>query len=255
MRKFKGNDDELVVTESTATDVVPVAQKKTAPVVVATNGVKPEDMYNQMMKKVYVFDESGSMKDQMAIDPVEGVEARRESKSSAMKRVMRTFIESRFKKYPNSLVSVLGFATESRVLCQAGSNKEKVLAAVDQIEQEGGGTDILKGIQGAISNVAQSPSPLNLNQIIFITDGMSYTAREVGDLLADMKKLNIVFDFIYVNSKRDTDFGRIYNSDGIAELKKLCEATGGEYFEVSKMSDFEQKFFAVSNRLALPPAR
>lgn len=245
--RFSGNEDEFVVdNEEQQTSEAPPPQTPKPEPMQATEGMTPDEMLNSLQKKVYVFDESGSMASYM---PREDGKEERETKTQAVKRMMKRFVTDRFKKYPNSQISVLGFGTDTRVICEAGSKWKQVTDAVENLQADSS-TDIFQAVEFAVKHIEDSPSQLKVNQIIFVSDGMDHGATNVKKLLGRMKKSNITFDFIFVNSYEYSGY-----SSAVEALRKLCKDTGGEFIEVSKASEFEDKFLEVSNRLALPPAR
>lgn len=173
-----------------------------------------------------------------------------ESRSQAMRGAMKKFVQQRFQKWPQSKVELIEFDSSPSVRAEAGATLETLLTEIDNIGQYGGGTDIHAAVSFALRRVNQSPSPVNANHLILVTDGEDHRAINVENLLPTMKKLGVVFDYIFVKGSNS------HVDDSVANvLKKVCNETGGEYAEVTKSSDFTQKFFEMSNRLCLPPAR
>jgi hypothetical protein len=175
-----------------------------------------------------------------------------ESKTEAVRGAMTKFVEQRYEKFPDAQVALLGFGTQTHVKCYAGAPKQEVLLAIQALSNGEGGTDITQAVERGINEFKRRPSMVKAHHLVLVSDGMDYAAGNVRLLLPKMKELNIVFDFIFVKGQHEDDDAP---SDVVVTLKQVCEATGGEYNEVSKSTDFEKKFLAVSNRRALPPAR
>jgi len=178
-----------------------------------------------------------------------------ERKIEAVRGAMKKFVEQRFKKYPDAQVGVIGFGDAAHIMCYPGAPKPEVLTAVQALDADYGGTNILKAIKAAMTEFKRSPSHVGSHHIVMVTDGQDWLhENDVDILLHNMKERNVVFDFIYVvgygYSARDDKDPK--STSGL--LRKLCTETGGEYQVVSKSSDFEEKFLKASNRLALPPA-
>ena len=224
MSRFSGNDDEMFVSESEQTALEPVVKKEEPKpaVVEPTNGMDQDEMLNSLQKKVYVFDESGSMASSLPREEGKS-EDEREVKMDLVKRIMKRFVTDRFKRYPNSQISVLGFGNTTRVICKAGAKWKEVQDAIDELKADSG-TDILQAVEFAVQHVEEEPSKLKTNQIIFVSDGLDEKARKVGKFASRLKKLNITFDFIYVRSER-AYFGYDRSIDA---LRELCKETGGE---------------------------
>lgn len=172
-------------------------------------------------------------------------------KVDAVRSSMKKFVEQRFKKYADAQVAVFGFDGSTTVHCYAGSPLEDVVKAIENLSAHGSSTNITQAVERAIKECKRRPSSVGAHHIVLVSDGLDYGAIKVKDLLEQMKTTNICFDFIFVKG----EYGHSANPEVVKVLKEVCYNTGGEYNEVSKMSDFQDKFLAVSNRRALPPAR
>lgn len=171
------------------------------------------------------------------------------SKMMALKDAAKNFVHARFQKWPDARVAVFQFEDYPQLLCAAGASEEEVMVAINRLpDNGGGGTNIYKAVEKALSECKKRPSEVGLHHIVLVSDGADYGGTRVKDLVPRMKELGVVFDFIYmVGASGDTQ------GEEVAKvLREVCEATGGEYTVVKTEQDFEQKFLAVSNRPMLP---
>ena len=176
-----------------------------------------------------------------------------ESKMEAVRGAMKKFVEMRFQRFPDAQVGVFGFGSQTELMAYAGNDKQTVLQAIERLSANMGGTNIFHAVEKAMKEMKARPSRVKAHHIVLVTDAQDYGAIECEKLLPDMKKLNVVFDFILVLGQ---DGGPTNQDDEpVKTLKRICQETGGEYNEVRKSTDFEQKFLNVSNRKALPPAK
>lgn len=180
-----------------------------------------------------------------------------ESKIEAVRGAMKKFVERRFKKYPDAQVGMIGFGSEAYTMCYPGAPQPEVMVAIDALSSDLGGTDIVAAIKRALNEFKARPSHVGSHHIVMVTDAEAYMSpQEAKDFLHQMKEMNVMFDFIYVKGSTDrTGWGYDPNQEDsmVTMLKKMCNETGGEYQEVRKSSDFEEKFFKASERKALPP--
>lgn len=217
----------------------------------AKDEMKSGDLYDDEKLKTYILQNKiQTIAKHIKLEEVSSWTLHSERKIDAVRGAMKKFVEQRFKKFPDAQVAVFGFTTETKVKCYAGALKEEVLAAVDQLSSSGG-TQIFQAVERAITECKRRPSKVGAHHIVLVTDGQDYSALKVAELIPKMKEMNIVFDFIYVKGLHADSAP----ADVVKTLQGVCSQTGGEYNEVSKSSDFEQKFLEVSSRRALPPAK
>lgn len=176
-----------------------------------------------------------------------------ERKIEAVRGAMKKFVEQRFQRFPDAQVGVFGFGSNVELMAYAGNDKPTVLNAIERLDAGMGGTDIFRAVSHAMKEMKARPSRVKAHHIVLVTDAQDYGATEVEKLLPDMKKLNVVFDFILVLGQDGGPTNQ--DEEPVKTLKHICHETGGEYNEVRKSTDFEQKFLNVSNRKALPPAK
>jgi len=283
-------EKKIVVVEEEETAITIVEKKQAVAQPTPHTMTELRDRYQKL---VYLIDESGSMSSRMPQD-IEGKEfpnctvcdgtGKRKnewqvseenpeglvdcyycdgkgkdvpylSKVDCVKTVMKRFIEQRFKKYSDALVGLTGFEGTGmqHQYCVAGSSKDQVLGAVDRLRANGS-TDIFSAVDFGLRDCEIAKSPVGSHHIVLVSDGMDRGAEEVAGLVNRMKEQNVIFDFIFIKGKDAVDLESGYGI-AIKALKATTSATGGEYFEVSSDKDFEQKFFEVSLRPALPPYR
>lgn len=176
-----------------------------------------------------------------------------ERKIEAVRGAMKKFVEQRFLRFPDAQVGVFGFGNNVELMAYAGNDKATVLNAIERLDAQMGGTDIFRAVSHAMKEMKARPSRVKAHHIVLVTDAQDYGATEVEKLLPDMLKMNVVFDFILVLGQDGGPTDQ--NQEPIKTLKRICVDTGGEFNEVRKSTDFEQKFLNVSNRKALPPAK
>lgn len=172
------------------------------------------------------------------------------TKMQAVKEAADRFIRERFEKYPEADVLVLRFEEEAKLVTR-GTQHDKVLQAIQLLPDYGGGaTAIMPALQRALSECKKRPSNVGAHHIILVSDGLDYRATAVARLVPMMKELGVVLDFIYIVGRNGEEY-----PDVVEAIKAACTETGGEFSKISTEQDFRQKFFQVSNRKCLPPAR
>lgn len=132
--------------------------------------------------------------------------------------------------------------------------KEELLREIDILPSRcGGGTNILNAVTTAMGVIEAQPLPLQLHHIILITDAEDGSGYTLYEMLPQLKAKGIVLDFLHLC---DPYSDRVHYQgyvDNATWLKKLCEATGGEYTRVTDTRMFELKFLQASSRKLLPP--
>lgn len=174
------------------------------------------------------------------------------TKMQALKGAAKKFVATRFQQHKDAMVGLMAFEDSSEILAYAGASEEEVLKAFDSLpDSGGGGTNIYQAVREALSEFKARPSLVGANHMVLVSDGLDLGATKVENMLETMKGLTLVFDFIYLQGSTPDQEGEV-----VAKvLRRVCEATGGEYTVVKTNQDFEVKFLAVSNRPLLPPAR
>lgn len=189
------------------------------------------------------------------------VEADTKTKLVAMKDAAVEFVTKRFNKYPEADVVVFKFDDHPTKIAESVP-KGPTLAAI-QAMGGGGGTDIYTAMARGVQTCKKMQSPVKAHHIVLVTDGEDFSARNVPQLLPEMKKLNIVVDFIYMKSIAAEQADLISMLFGtrqerananIEALIKVSKETGGEFVTVTNAAEFKEKFLAASSRLCLPPA-
>lgn len=213
--------------------------------------MRNEDLYNDEKLKSYILQNRiHTVAKHIKLEEQSSWTLHTERKIDAVKGAMKKFVEQRFKRFPDAQVAVFGFTTTTEIKCYAGALKEEVLAAIDRLTSSGG-TQIFQAVERAVQECKRRPSKVGAHHIVLVTDAQDYSAERVQELRDKMKEMNIVFDFIFVKGMH----GESAPANVVKILQGVCSQTGGEYNEVSKSSDFTEKFLEVSSRRALPPAR
>lgn len=172
----------------------------------------------------------------------------RPSKVDALKRVVTKEIKERYMKYGTPDIQVIRFEEDFKVFRTVG--EEELIDAVNSLSARGWYTLIAPPVRKAVELCNKAPSVVGCHHIILVTDGLSEDTAECLRLATEMKRNNIVLDFIHIADEYD----ECSEWDGSASLKNLCEQTGGRFYRVASMADFEKVFFESAKRLMLPPA-
>jgi hypothetical protein len=175
------------------------------------------------------------------------------TKLSAVKKAARGFVEKRFERFPDANVMVFAFDDSAHVFSR-GANKEDVLQGVENLDGNGGNTQIVPAVGTVINEFRRRPSQVRAHHVVLVTDGYDNYSGLMTEKLGPLQELGIVLDFIFVKGQNDVEDDRAYKAK-IDAIKLVCEKTGGEYTEVSTVEDFEKKFLQFSNRPLLPAAR
>lgn len=160
-----------------------------------------------------------------------------------------SMIKQRYDKYPEADVSAFAFDTKATPL--DSRPKERLFEEIEALRRRfGGGTDIKVAFDAAFALIKGSPSPMQMNHIVVVSDGEDNVADYINEVAAKRcKALNIVVDFIHVT----TPYHDFEDASTVDALKALCTNTKGEYTKVTTRTEFEQKLIAASTRLLLPP--
>jgi len=195
-----------------------------------------------------------------------------------VKKLAKQEIATRFKKFPESKISVIPFSGHpvtlfdcqepdnlwpaldllstswNALLCRTcgkaykyeGGNNRVACDCGGQLYMDGsdGGTDILSAIREAMELCRKKPSPVGIHHIIMVTDGEDYQAdTNIGAWVPSMKASGVVLDYIHIGEESQANAG----------LKAACTALGGEYVTVNTEREIEAKFIAAVTRLLMPP--
>jgi hypothetical protein len=168
----------------------------------------------------------------------------RKSKMAVVRDLASSEIRKRIAKYNESDIRVITFDQNPHT--KGARTQSELVAAVSSM-MPAGGTDICAAVEAAMRLCKKAPSPVNLHHLVLISDGLDYGAVRVKSLIPEMKRLGVVFDYIYIKGTSEND------EDITSVLKQVCEETGGEFVEVQKVKDLAQKFIAAAERKMLPP--
>lgn len=170
------------------------------------------------------------------------------SKIDLVKQLAGEMIEDRFKKYPEADIRAFSFREWPGQLI--GHNKDELLAAIRNLVAAGG-TNIMAGIAAVLQSLKHSPSKMNLHHIVLVTDAEDAgKVHNIGNEVQTFLDFGIVLDFLHFTQPEGSRYWRGYDATEV--LKKVCEATGGEYVRVSTAGEFRSRFMIASQRLCLP---
>lgn len=202
--------------------------------------------------KMVILRENLADKYQIDLEMDHSVRLKSRSKMMALKDAAKSFVHTRFMKFPDARVGLFQFENHPQLLCATGASEAEVMEAINRLPDDGGGgTNIYAAVERVVNECKQKPSEVGLHHVVLVSDGCDYGGVRVKELLPKMKELGIVFDFIYMVGTSGDSMG-----EAVAKvMREVCEATGGEYTVVKTEQDFEQKFLAASNRPMLPAPR
>jgi Ca-activated chloride channel homolog len=125
---------------------------------------------------------------------------------------------------PEDIVSIVPFADKSRVLIPAGQifdkeSAKKMVRNIDQVDV-GSGTEMLKGINAAISEVKRNFSRDRTNHIVLLTDGLTLHENKCKEKCKETTEYGISFSTIGV--------GDDFNEKLLIEIANSCR--GKSYY-------------------------
>lgn len=89
------------------------------------------------------------------------------------------------------------------------------------------------------------------HHIILVSDALSEDGAKCLLLLSDLKRLNVVVDFILIAD----DYDSCEDWSSAKQLRQLCAESGGKFYAVTTARDLEKVFFESAKRLMLPPGK
>jgi len=170
------------------------------------------------------------------------------TKNAAMKAVVTKEIKDRYLKFGTPDIQVIKFEEKYQIFRTVG--EADLLQAVDSLTAHGWDTKIFPPLKAALALCKRAPSTVGCHHIILVTDGLSSDGDACLALLPECLRLNVVVDFIHIADEYDhcSDWSQQ------AELKELSNKSGGKFYSVTSIRDFEKVFFESSKRLMLAPA-
>lgn len=125
---------------------------------------------------------------------------------------------------PEDIVSIVPFADKSRVLIPAGQifdkeSAKKMIRNIDSIDV-GSGTEMLKGINAAISEVKKNFSRERTNHIVLLTDGLTLHENKCKEKCKETAEYGISFSTIGV--------GDDFNEKLLIDIANSCR--GKSYY-------------------------
>ncbi len=176
---------------------------------------------------VVVVDVSGSMGEAIA----GGV------KISVAKSVISRFLDS----LPANLsVGLIAFDDKVRLTVPVTRDVERVRSAVAELEP-GGGTMFTYPL-GVALNMLKPYRAFNVScTIVFVSDGLPADQGLYDSLLRKMRELNITVNTVYIGTGGDP---------GAAEMRRIAEATGGQWFNAENAQQLSDVFERLSREIA-----
>jgi hypothetical protein len=151
-------------------------------------------------------------------------------------------------KFGTPDIMVIKFEEKFTTLRTVG--EEETLRAVDSLSAGGWDTNIYPPLKEALAQCKRAPSAVGCHHIILVTDGLSEDGDACLALLPECLRLNVVVDFIHIADEYD----RCSDWSQFEQLKALSDESGGKFYSVTSVRDFEKVFFEASKRLMLAPA-
>lgn len=103
---------------------------------------------------------------------------------------------------PDDVVSIVAFADEAGVICEAQSahNKEAIIRGIEGLSQHdlGGGTQMHKGMELGVKEIRKTMSDERMNRGILLTDGETLGADECKQIAREHSTVGITFSCIGV---------------------------------------------------------
>jgi hypothetical protein len=164
-----------------------------------------------------------------------------------VKKLAKSEIANRFKKFPDSKVTVIPFGDSAKVLFDGGA-PEDLWSELDRLtgcmDGCGGGTNILAAIKKGVETCRANPSTVGVHHFIVVSDGEDGVAdSSIESWVPSLKASGVVLDYIHIGDTTQN-----------AGLKAACAALGGEFASVTCEKDFESKFVEAISRKLLPSA-
>jgi len=172
---------------------------------------------------------------------------------SLVKKLAKSELENRFKKYPKSRIAIIPFGGHAPVLFDDGTPDQlwptletlQIGMVVNGKSTNSGDTRILDAIKSGMEVCRKKPSAVGIHHFIVVTDGGDRVANEnIVSWVPALKASGIVLDYIHIGDE--------HVNEGI---KKACELLGGEAVTVNSVRDFEQRFVEAVGRKMLPAGK
>ncbi len=166
------------------------------------------------------------------------------SRIGVVKKLAKSELEKRLKKYPTGQLTVIRFGSTAHPVYEESKDVAMLWKAVEQLDTNEGGTDILNALSLGMELCRKSPSQVNVHHFVLVTDGEDWNAGSaIIDWIPTLKASGIVLDYIHIG-----DSGK---NEGIAQA---CKETGGNYALVNSEKALSEKFVEAVQRKCLPPS-
>lgn len=168
------------------------------------------------------------------------------SRMELVRKLAKSELENRFKKFPKSRIAVVPFASSAKAVFDDGA-EEDLWPVLDElgIGSHGigsGSTDILGAIKRALDTCRKSPSAVGIHHFVVVSDGQDSEADcTIGSWVPSLKASGVTMDYIHLGDQGANE-----------GLKAACEALGGEFVVCTTEKDFQTKFVEKVSRPLLP---
>ena len=181
----------------------------------------PVTVRKQPVTLVLVLDHSGSMRQDDRID--------------ALKRAVASFTRA---MPAGSRVAVIGFSSEVRLICPFTGDRDKILAAVSELEADGG-TRYFDAVTAALDLLAEESGR---RAILAMTDGkdtLSFQAN-LATVVARARQLNLPVHTLGLGDALD---------EATAALKTLARESRGQHYAASDADQLRLIYEEIARRL------
>lgn len=201
-----------------------------------------DELADNIEQTVFLLDVSGSMRDPLDCDEY-GYSTSRDpenTKIEMLKKALKRYIQTRFKKNPQSRVGMVVFHSRVNVVIDITDDEQELLLKASTLTV-GGSTAMDRGLERAISLLKKS-SKSWIPRIVLISDGMPDSQERVVNVIQNHQGTRIIIDTLYIG----TITPRLETY--VQFMREIAERTGGVFEHIANSKEFEQKFLQVANR-------
>ena len=156
-----------------------------------------------------------------------------------VKKLAHSELAKRVAKYPKGKLAVIRFGSEAQILYEEGHDEAQLWAAVDGLNTNDGGTDILQALAAGMETCRKSPSKVGIHHFVLVTDGEWW--GNLDSWLPTLKASGVVLDYIHIGDLQPNE-----------DIARACKETGGEYALVNSEKSLREKFVEAVSRKMLP---
>ena len=181
----------------------------------------PVTVRKQPVTLVLVLDHSGSML--------------QDDRIGALKRAVASFTTA---MPAGSKVAVIGFSSEVRLICPFTADRDRIMAAVNELEA-GGGTRYFDAVAAALGLLAEESGR---RAVLAMTDGkdtLSFQAN-LPAVVAQARRLNLPVHTLGLGDELD---------EATAALKALARESRGQHYAAADAASLRLIYEAIARRL------